>query len=210
MTRSRRRRRRSRFEVIRPKPELVLEETPESGDEPVPIEKLEPSRAKKRPVYEPTEEDNDLFVRVLEELLEAIDVDYEIEFEHGDYQRAAIEVPDKRAGALIGRRGASIDALELLTGRMVSHQAGRSVPVQLDVNDYREREAEQLREEARERAERVLETGRDEKFPPMQARLRRIVHLAVENVEGLKTYTLGHGAEKRVVLHREDGREEEE
>ncbi len=199
MNRSHRRRRR-RFEVIRPKPELIIEDTPESPE--VIVEELQPSRQKERPLYEPTDEDNDLFVKLLEDVLIAADVDYEIEFEHGDYQRASVVIEGREAGAWIGRRGASIDALETLLSRMVSHQAGHPVPVQLDVNGYREEEERGLREEALRRAQRVLESGQDDIFQPMIGRCRRVVHLAVQELEGVRTFTSGHGSDKRVVIRK--------
>jgi spoIIIJ-associated protein len=196
------RRRRRRYEVIRPKPSLIIQDTPESPE--VVPELLQRSRQKERPSYEPTDEDNDLFVKLVEDVFIAADVDYEIEFEHGDYQRAFVNVEGRGAGAWIGRHGASIDALELLLGRMASHQAGHVVPVQIDVNGYREEEEASLREQAQRRAQRVAEGGKDEVFQPMIGRLRRVVHLAAKEIEGIETFTLGHGGEKRVVIRRAD------
>lgn len=197
------RRRRRRYEVIRPKPSLVIGDTAETSDE-VPAELLQPSKQKERMSYEPTDEDNDLFVKLTEDVLIAADLEYDIEFEHGDYQRAFLNIEGRGAGAWIGRRGASIDALEILLGRMVSHQAGHIVPVQIDVNGYREEEESDLREEARRRAQRVLETGKDEVFQPLLGRLRRVVHLAAKELEGVQTFTLGMGGEKKVVIRRAD------
>lgn len=196
------RRRRKRFERILPKPELIISE--HTAPPPVPITNLEPSRAKERPVYAASEEDNEAFVRVVDEVLEATDLDFEVVYEHEDYQRAFITIEERQAGALIGRRGANIDALELLLGRMTSHQVGHNVPVQIDVNEYRKRLEDELREMALERARAVRDNGDDEHLPVMNPRDRRIVHLAIEKLEGLETYTMGEGSTKHVVIHKTD------
>lgn len=194
------RRRRSRFERVIPKPEVVIEDTPTQEVE---LGSLEPSRARERRAYQATEEDNAVFRKVAEELLESLEVEYSVEFAHEEYQRAFISVGDREAGALIGKRGSGIDALETLMSRMTSHQCEHAVPVQADVNEYRKRHEEELREEALVRARRVLETGDDDHFQPMNARDRRVVHLAVQSLgDQLTTYSVGHGGEKAIVVRK--------
>jgi len=195
------RRTRKRYERTIPKPEVVIEEA--AAPQPVSLKDVAPSRARERETYEPTQSDNDAVVAVTEELLDAMDVDAEIEYRHEEYQRVAIEVPENRAGTLIGKRGSGIEALEVLLSRMASHKAGRMIPLQADVNGYRFDHEESLRELARDLASRVLETGEDEHLRPMNGRDRRIVHLEIEGMDGLETYSLGEGAEKHIVIHRE-------
>lgn len=198
------RRTRRRYERVIPKPDVVIEEqaapTAHAAN-PVSLESIEPSKARERVTYVPSDEDNDIFERVIVETLDALEIDYEVELEHGDYQRASISIGDSEAGALIGRRGAGIDALETLISRMSSHQAGHSVPVQVDVNEYRSRHEQELREDAVARAKRVLDTGQDDHLQPMNPRDRRVVHLAVQEMKGLDTYSLGHGSSKHIVIH---------
>ncbi len=193
------RRIRKRFERVLPKPSLVIEDNPTPR---LSLENAAPSRARERQRYERTEEDDAIFVKVVESFMDAADMDYEVRYEHAEYQRAFLEVDEARAGALIGKRGAGIDALELILSRMASHQANRSIPVQVDVNGYRAAHEEDLRERARSLAARVLETGADEHLPPMGARDRRVVHLTVQEMEGLETFSLGDGATKHIVIHR--------
>jgi spoIIIJ-associated protein len=201
---------RSRRRVARtrptPRPILVLGESESTPEPAVSVAKmgLEPSRARDRAEYEPTEEDNAAVERVTCAILDAANLDYEVEFEHGDYQRVFISLPPRRAGALIGRRGAAIDALEHLLGRMASQKVSHLVPIQVDVNEYRARQEEGIREEALSRAEDVLRTGKDWHFPPMRPRDRRVIHLAVKPMDGLETYTLGEGSNRHVVIVRED------
>ena len=194
------RRTRRRYERVIPKPDVVIEDTPTPTAS---FERLEPSRARERRDYEATEEDNAIFRKVVGELLDSLDVEYKVDFVHEDYQRAVIEVGDRSAGLLIGRQGSGIDALETLFSRMTSHQCAHPVPVQADVNEYRKRHEEELRETALVRAQRVLETGEDEEFRPLHARDRRVVHLAVKTLgPELTTYSVGHGGEKAIVIRR--------
>lgn len=191
---------RRRYERVIPKPDLVIEDTPSPTTS---FAKLEPSRARERRNYEATEEDNATFRKVVEELLESLDVDYKVDYTHEDFQRAVIEVDDRAAGLLIGKQGSGIDALETLLSRMTSHQCAHPVPVQADVNGYRQRHEDELRETALVRARRVLETGEDEEFHPLHARDRRIVHLAVKTLgPELTTYSVGYGGEKAVIIRR--------
>ena len=113
-----------------------------------------------------------------------------------------IHLPSRGAGALIGRRGASIEALELLLGRMASHRTGTMIPIQLDVNEYRKRQEDELREDALAWADEVLKTGKDHHFPAMHGRDRRVIHIAVKQIEGLETFTLGEGNGRHVVIAR--------
>jgi spoIIIJ-associated protein len=193
------RRSRKRYERTIPKPEIVIDETPTPT---VSLEDATPSRARERPAYEPSAEDDAAVVEVTEDLLDAADVDADIEFLHEDYQRVWIEVDPKGAGTLIGKRGSGIEALEVLISRMASHKVGHMVPVQVDVNQYRAKHEEELRELAKELAARVLESGVDEHLQPMNARDRRVVHLTVQEMEGLETYSLGEGSAKHIVIHK--------
>ena len=196
------RRTRRPYERIIPKPDVVIEEVAEHQ---VPLGRMEPSKARERRTYEPSEQDNAAFRKVAEETLESLEVEYSVRFVHEDYQRVFIEVGDGDAGLLIGKRGSGIDALETLISRMTSHQCEHPVPVQADVNEYRKRREEELREDALVRARRVLESGDDDQFQPMSARDRRVVHLAVQSLgDELTTYSVGHGGEKAIVLRRSD------
>ncbi len=192
----------SRFSRPLPKPELIIGASSAPAPREFPVDALEPSRARERTPYVASDEDAATVKRVVQELMEAAAIGYEAEFEHDDFQRVFVSVDDQDAGTLIGRRGAGLEALETLVGRMVSHQAGRAVPVQVDVNEYRARHEDDLRAEARALADRVLRSGEDEHLAPMSARDRRVVHLEIQEMEGLQTFSIGHGPTKHIVIHR--------
>lgn len=184
------------------KPDVIItESTP-----PPRVDKsgIAPSRAREREKYVASEEHNAKVREVVEEFFAATDLDPEIRYEHGDFQRIFIEVGDREAGALIGRRGSGVDAMEHILSRMICQRCQSNVPVQVDVNQYREREHEMLRERAIAEAERALSSDREFHFEPMSPRDRRVVHLAVQGVGGLTTYTVGEGSRRHVVIVRGD------
>lgn len=111
-----------------------------------------------------------------------------------------VEIKGDGAGRLIGRRGETLEALQYLVSMAVSKRAKSRRVVRLDVEGYIERRRESLQRRARELAERVRRTGREVALPPMKASERRIVHLALKDVEGVETRSEGTGELKRVII----------
>jgi len=111
-----------------------------------------------------------------------------------------VEVEGDGSGRLIGRRGETLEALEYLVSMAVSKRAKSKRVVRLDVEGYRRRRRESLERRARELAERVRRTGKKVALPPMKASERRIVHLALKDVEGVETRSEGTGELKRVFI----------
>ena len=180
------------------KPDVIItESTP-----PPRVDKMgiAPSRAREREKYVANEEHNAKVREVVEEFFAATSLEPVLRYEHGDFQRVFIEVGDREAGSLIGRRGSGVDAIEHILSRMICQRCHANVPVQVDVNEYRQREHDMLRERAVAEAERALESEREFHFEPMSPRDRRVVHLAVQGVGGLTTYTVGEGSRRHVVI----------
>jgi spoIIIJ-associated protein len=103
-------------------------------------------------------------------------------------------------GLLIGRRGQTLTALQHVIGRLVSKEFGQNGRVTVDVGDYRRRREVQLVEKARALALKVKATGREINLEPLHAPERRIVHLALAGMHGVRTYTVGQGLHRNVVI----------
>jgi spoIIIJ-associated protein len=105
---------------------------------------------------------------------------------------------DKR-GALIGRRGQTLDALEYVLNRIVARtdQAGR---ITIDSENYRERRRQSLEALAKKLAKRVHRRGKSVSLSPMSPRDRRIVHLALQGDSSLVTRSTGDGYFRRLVI----------
>jgi spoIIIJ-associated protein len=105
-------------------------------------------------------------------------------------------------GALIGRKGERLSALQHLVNLMLSRRMGAWTRVLVDVEDYRGRRERQLVELARRAAERVVETGTMLQLEPMPALERRWVHIALRDVSGVSTQSIGEEPQRRVVILR--------
>jgi spoIIIJ-associated protein len=103
-------------------------------------------------------------------------------------------------GLLIGKRGQTLVALQHVVGRLVSKEFGFSGRITVDVGDYRRRRETRLVEKAQALAEKVRVTGREIHLEPLHAPDRRIVHMALTGIRGVRTYTVGQGLHRNIVI----------
>ncbi len=116
-----------------------------------------------------------------------------------------ISVTGENLAPLIGRRGQTLEALDLLVNMIASRRLGRRVPVIVDVERYRERRRDTLVSLARRTADRVRRSGKAVALEPMPAAERRLVHTALANHPSVTTHSEGDGAERHVVVSLRDG-----
>lgn len=131
-------------------------------------------------------------------LLEAMDIDGDATAEIRDH-RVYVSIDGAEAAVLIGHHGQTLDAIQELLRSAVQRQVRARVWVTLDVEGYRERRREALRERAREFAARALDEGELE-LEPMNAFERKIVHDAVGEIEGVMSFSEGEEPYRRVVI----------
>jgi spoIIIJ-associated protein len=114
---------------------------------------------------------------------------------------AALDIvkPDD-VGILIGRRGETLGALQFITTLIVAKQLGKWSKVLVDVEGYRSRREESLRNLATRIASRVQETRQPMALEAMPANERRIVHLTLQNHPAVTTASTGEGDQRRVVI----------
>lgn len=115
-----------------------------------------------------------------------------------DEIRIDIEGPD--AGRVIGKRGSVLEAIQYLTTRVVHRPGDARRHVQVDAEGYRARHEDQLAEMAQKLGQRVAKEGKIITFDPMSARDRRIVHVALKDVQGVRTESHGEGPDRRVQI----------
>ena len=107
-------------------------------------------------------------------------------------------------GIIIGHRGETLDALQHLVSLSARTSEGY-YKVTLNIGDYRERREDTLISLAHRVAEQVLKTGRGKALEPMNPYERRIIHTAVQDIEGVTSSSVGEGAGRRVVIIVEGG-----
>lgn len=136
---------------------------------------------------------------VLSGLLEVMGVEAEVKIEQIP-GREGVEVSGADLGVLIGRGGENLVALQQVVSAITSRKVGRTVHVPIDVEGYRRRREDHLREVAKRVADRVKASGQAVTLEPMLAYERRIVHLVVQATTGLRTESVGNEPNRRVVI----------
>jgi spoIIIJ-associated protein len=143
-------------------------------------------------------------VEILEQLVEMMGYDANVELTTGATAKITVyganDEEKEALGALIGRKGERLSALQHLVNLMLSRKMGTWTRVLVDVEDYRGRRERQLVEVATRAAERVNETGQMLQLEPMSALERRWVHLALRDTEGVTTQSIGEEPMRRVVV----------
>jgi spoIIIJ-associated protein len=140
---------------------------------------------------------------ILEQLMRHLGFDVRVQVETGETSRLNVvaDNDEKEAlGALIGRKGERLSALQHLVNLMLSKEMGTWTRVLVDVEDYRGRRERQLRELADRAAARVVETGKMLQLEPMSALERRWIHLSLRDHPGVATQSIGEEPNRRVVL----------
>ena len=108
-------------------------------------------------------------------------------------------------GAIIGRHGETLDAVQYLVRLFANKNTKGNKKVSINIGDYRERRAESLKEFATRSASQVLKYGRNVKLDPMNPYERRIIHTTIQSIEGVTSFSVGSDSERRVVISLEEG-----
>ena len=115
-----------------------------------------------------------------------------------------LRVTGEHMGALIGRRGETMESLSYLASLVINRMEGPYVKLGLDVGGYRNKREDDLGALAKRLAERVIRTGCYYEMEPMNPYERHIIHTAVADIEGVRSESRGEGPTRRVVLYSTD------
>lgn len=127
-----------------------------------------------------------------------------VEVEHNE-SGASLSLSGGDIGFVIGHRGETLDALQYLASLVANHTGGSYFRLTLDVGNYREKRKETLEALGRKMAFRAVKTGRNSSLEPMNPYERRIIHTAVQTVEGAKSWSEGEDQGRHVVIGPEGG-----
>ena len=110
-------------------------------------------------------------------------------------------------GIVIGRRGETLDSIQYLT-RLVANKyktENEYARISINIGSYREKRKNTLRALAKKNSEKVLKYGRNVTFEPMNPYERRIIHTAVQEIEGVTSHSVGSDSNRRVVITLAEG-----
>lgn len=161
---------------------------------------VEKSEYRLQDVEHPSREDIEITVDVLQHILQYINIDAAIQVRSTSPLIVNIHGMNENLGLLIGRRGETLAALQLLVNLIVSHRTKHRLRIIVDAENYRQRREENLRSLALRVAQQVRNYRRSialEAMPPYE---RRIVHIALSDSKDISTESIGEGEERRVVI----------
>ncbi len=144
-------------------------------------------------------EDEDPIAELLFDITDQFGLEADIEYEErADHVRYHIEGPDM--GVLIGRRGATLNALQFLIGVINARKKLVDYRVVIDVESYRDRREKQLLDLAKRTATKVVREGREIALSPMPASERRVIHMALAERDDISTFSEGEDPDRCVVI----------
>ena len=184
----------------KPAEKKPVEKKPEGKPEPAPEKQPEQPAA---PVSET--EDADRIRAFLTGLLEHMDCRAQVKVYEEEKNRYKVILEGQRLGALIGRRGETLDAIQQLTNYAVNSGRDKRVRIHVDAENYRAKREQSLESLANKVAGKVLKYRRSVTLEPMNAYERHVIHAALQEKEGVTTYSIGTEPNRRVVVAYERG-----
>ena len=137
--------------------------------------------------------------KFLSGLLQQMEVTAEVKVYLPEKGRYKVILEGQGLGAIIGRRGETLDAIQQLTSYSVNRTGGR-VRVQLDAENYRAKREQSLERLANKVAAKVVKYRRSVTLEPMNAYERHVIHTALQDVPGVTTYSTGVDPNRRVIV----------
>jgi spoIIIJ-associated protein len=140
------------------------------------------------------------------ELLEKMKVHAKVNAHYGQADDVHSKVPvmvDVRGNdlsILIGPRAETLNAMQYIAGLIVGKELGHTIPLVIDVEGYRARREQQLRQLARRMADQAIKTGRRQVLEPMPANERRLIHIELRANPQVTTESIGEEPHRKVTI----------
>lgn len=134
-------------------------------------------------------------------LLERMGISADIDIKD-DNDRTVLEIQTADTELIIGRRGVVIDAIQHLVNKAVFKERSteKGKPLVVDAGGFRDKQVERLRGIATKMAEKALQTKQIVELQPMSPHDRRIVHMAIAEMQGLTSRSEGEGEDRHILL----------
>lgn len=136
----------------------------------------------------------DRAVSLIQEIVNSLNIDGQVDLTEDDDDVIRVDISGSNLGLLIGKHGETLSAVQTIAN-VALKKAGVNKKLVVDVEDYRQRRTESVKEKATQAAERAVRTGRAVLLNPMNSFERRMVHLALQDND--KVYTASEGEEPR-------------
>jgi spoIIIJ-associated protein len=164
------------------------------------LDKITVADGEMQEVEYPSNEDIAVTVDVLQHILQHMNIRAAIQVRSQTPLTLNIQGINENLGLLIGRRGETLSALQLLVSLIVSHRTKHRMRIIVDAENYRQRREENLRSLALRVAQQVRNYRRSIALEAMPPHERRIVHIALADSKDISTESIGEGDARRVVI----------
>ena len=192
----------SRFSYSDRRP-AVVRVSYEAEDEPAPVEETVVVEAVEVEVSAPAADEPADYAAVrqfLTGLLDRMGVKANIAISARDNGGINVELSGSGMGAIIGRRGETLDAIQHLTNYVVNRGSEKHLHISVDAENYRSKREESLTKLAEKMAEKAIKYKRSMALEPMNSYERHVIHTALQNYEGVTTSSTGVEPNRRVVV----------
>ena len=150
----------------------------------------------------------DGLIKYVKDILDHMDIG-EVTITSTDIEKGVkLDIEGDGMGAVIGRRGETLDAIQCLASLYCNQEEeGEFKRVVLDTSGYREKREKTLQALAAKTARQALRSGRNQSLEPMNPYERRIIHSAVQEIDGVTSWSVSDGKNRRVIIGFEKGNE---
>ena len=188
----------------------VRRERPERRPRPRPERREQPAAVKTEDAVQPlqpqdlgeicTDEKAQQITAFLTGLLQHMESGAQVKVYRSEEGRYKVILEGEKLGALIGRRGETLDAIQQLTNYSVNRGGDKRVRVHVDAENYRLKREQSLQHLAHKVAAKVVKYKRNVTLEPMNAYERHVIHTALQDVENITTYSMGTDPIRRVIV----------
>jgi len=164
--------------------------------------------AAQTPAKEPNADQTlNLVEEIVSELLEKMNLEASVEARYGEksdklpHDPILVDITGNDLSILIGRRAKTLNALQYITQLILGKELEHGIPLSIDVEGYRERREQQVRQLARRVADQVADTKREQALEPMPPNERRFAHLELQDEPQVYTESVGQEPHRKVIIH---------
>lgn len=191
----------------RPPREKKEHAVPEKKERPAEPRREEPALFQPAPLGEEVDDEKAAAIKTfLTGLLEHMDSVAQVKVYLPEKGRYKVILEGQGLGALIGRRGETLDAIQQLTSYAVNRDGGPRVRIHLDAENYRAKREQSLQHLARKVAGKVVRYRRSVTLEPMNAYERHVIHTALQDYPGVSTFSTGTEPNRRTVVAYDPGK----
>ncbi|MBR1565494.1 MAG: protein jag [Oscillospiraceae bacterium] len=204
------------YETPDPAPVKAEKPAPKAEKKPAPAKAEKPAKTEKPKAEKPapkaeseakpapavTDENADYAAirSFLSGLLDRMGVNAEMEISPRDNGGINVNLTGPAMGAIIGRRGETLDAIQHLTNYVVNKDSEKHLHISVDAEAYRSKREDSLTRLAEKMAEKAIKYKRSMALEPMNSYERHVIHTALQNYEGVTTSSTGVEPNRRVVV----------